>query len=226
MSELNTSEYRSRRVLVVDDHPLIRYGLNLLIDQEDDLQVCGEAADVRDTRAALRQTQPDVVVLDLSLQASNGIDLIKYIRSKYGQLPILVLSMHDEDIYAERLLTAGANGYIMKQAPADQFLMALRRVLSGGSYVSEHIRTRISERSAVGGRNQNRDLIEGLTHREFEVLDLIGRGRTNRQMAKRLNLSVKTVDAHKESIKKKLELKNSAQLAQFATNYLSIGAKR
>ena len=224
MSELNTSEYRARRVLVVDDHPLIRYGLSLLIDQEDDLKICGEAADVRDTHAALRQTQPDVVVLDLSLQASNGIDLIKFIRSKYGQLPILVLSMHDEDIYAERLLTAGANGYIMKQAPADLLITALRRVLAGGSYVSEHVETNRIERLAVGGRKQTGDFIDRLSNRELEVLNLIGLGRTGRQVAEGLGLSLKTVDSHRQNIKRKLGLKNSAQMAQFAARRLSIGS--
>ena len=226
MSERNQSEYRERRVLIVDDHPMLRRGLGMLIEQEHDLKVCGEAADITGAHAALKQTQPDIVVLDLSLRASSGIGLIKHIRRKYGQLPILVFSMHDEDIYAERLLNAGANGYIMKEAPADQLITALRRVLAGGSYVSEHVETSRIERLAVGERKQTGDPIDRLSNRELEVLDLIGRGRTGRQVAEGLELSLKTVDCHRQRIRKKLGLKNSAQLAQFAAHRLAIGAQR
>ena len=225
MSELNESENRARRVLIVDDQPIVRQGLGLLIDQEDDLKVCGEAADARAARAALQQTQPNVVILDFSLGASDGIDLVRDIRSEYEQLPILVFSVHDENIYAKRLLSVGANGYIMKQASADQLLTALRRVLAGGFYVSEHVGTSIIERLAAGRHKQTGDLIEGLSNRELEVLDLIGRGKTARQVAESLNVSLKTVDSHRQNIKKKLGLENSAQLAQFATHRLLIYAK-
>ncbi len=221
---MNESVNRVQRVLIVDDHPIVRQGLSQLIDQEDDLKVCGEAADVREARAALQQTRPNVVILDLSLPASNGLDLIKDIRSDYGQLPILVFSMHDEDIYADRLLGAGANGYIMKRATTDQLLMAIRRVLAGGFYVSEHLGTNMIERSVAGGRKQTGDLIEELSNREFEVLNLFGRGRSTRQVAESLNLSVKTVDSHRQRIKKKLGLQTSTQLTQFAIHHLLIGA--
>ncbi len=213
---MNEFANRAHRVLIVDDHPLVRQGLRWLVDQEDDLEICGEAADVKEARAALQQTQPNVVVLDLSLRDSNGIDLIKAIRSKYEQLPVLVCSIHDERIYAERLLSAGANGYIMKEATADQFLVALRQVLAGELYVSERVKTRMMERSAAGGRRQTGDRTERLSNREFEILGLIGQGKTTRQVAESLSLSVKTVDSHRQRIKKKLGLQTSAQVVQFA----------
>ncbi len=213
---MNEFANRAHRVLIVDDHPLVRQGLRWLVDQEDDLEICGEAADVKEARAALQQTQPNVVVLDLSLRDSNGIDLIKAIRSKYEQLPVLVCSIHDERIYAERLLSAGANGYIMKEATADQFLVALRQVLAGELYVSERVKTRMMERSAAGGRSQTGDPTERLSSREFEILGLIGQGKTTRQVAESLSLSVKTVDSHRQRIKKKLGLQTSAQVVQFA----------
>lgn len=213
---MNEFANRAHRVLIVDDHPLVRQGLRWLVDQEDDLEICGEAADVKEARAALQQTQPNVVVLDLSLRDSNGIDLIKAIRSKYEQLPVLVCSIHDERIYAERLLSAGANGYIMKEATADQFLVALRQVLAGELYVSERVKTRMMERSAAGGRSQTGDRTERLSNREFEILGLIGQGKTTRQVAESLSLSVKTVDSHRQRIKKKLGLQTSAQVVQFA----------
>ncbi len=222
---MNESANRARRVLIVDDHPIVRQGLRQLIDQEDDLKVCGEAADVKEAHAALQQTQPNVVVLDLSLRGSNGIDLIKDIRSKYGQLPVLVCSMHDESIYAERLLRAGANGYIMKEATADQLLAALRQVLAGELYVNEHAKTRMMERVAVGGREQTGDRTERLSNRELEILGLLGRGKTTRQVAESMNLSVKTVDSHRQRIKKKLGLQTSAQLTQFAIHRQLMGTQ-
>lgn len=212
---------RAHSVFIVDDHPIVRQGLSQLIEQEDDLKVCGEAADVKEARVALSKTLPDVVILDLSLRDSDGLELIKDIRSKYRQLPVLVLSMHDENIYAERLLSAGANGYIMKQAAADQLLTALRRVLSGGIYVSEHVGTSMIERFAVAGRRQNANPIDRLSNRELQVLNLIGRGRTTREIAENLNLSVKTVESHRQRIKKKLNLQTSPQLVQFAVNWYS-----
>lgn len=218
---MNDFASRARSVFIVDDHPIVRQGLAQLIDQEDDLTVCGEAADVREARAALPQAQPDVVILDLSLRDSDGLELIKDIRNKYRQLPVLVLSMHDESIYAERLLSAGANGYIMKQAAADQLLTALRRVLAGGIYVSEHVGASMIERFAVAGRKHNANPIDRLSNRELQVLNLIGRGKTTREVAENLNLSVKTVESHRQRIKKKLNLQTSPQLVQFAVNWSS-----
>jgi DNA-binding NarL/FixJ family response regulator len=212
---------QARRVFIVDDHPIVRQGLAQLINHEPDLVVCGEAAGVKEARAGIGPAEPDVVIVDLSLRDSDGLELIKDIRSKHRQLPVLVLSMHDESIYAERLLSAGANGYIMKQAAADQLLVALRRVLSGGIYVSEHVGASMIERFAVSGSRQQANPIERLSNRELQVLNLIGRAKTTRQIADDLNLSVKTVESHRQRIKKKLNLSSSPQLVQFAVNWYS-----
>ncbi len=225
-SEVKEFENQTRRVLIVDDHPIVREGLRQLVDQQVDLRVCGEAVDLREARAALQQTKPNAVVLGLSQRVSDGIDLVKDIRSKYERLPILVCSMHDENIYAVRLLSAGANGYIMREATLDQLLVALRRVLAGQLYVSEQVKTLVTEWLAIGRRRQTGDLIEGLSNRELEVLNLIGLGKTTRQVAESLCLSVKTVDSHRQRMKKKLGLQTSAQLTQFAIHHLWIGAKR
>jgi DNA-binding NarL/FixJ family response regulator len=214
MGELNRS-----RVFIVDDHPIVRQGLVQLIEQEPDLSVCGEAADVREARAGLSRLRPDVVILDLSLRDSDGLELVKDIRCKHAGLPVLVLSMHDENIYAERLLSTGASGYIMKQAAADQLMVALRRVLGGGIYVSEQVSACMIERFAVAGRKQAMDPLERLSNREVQVLNLIGRGKTTREIARDLSLSIKTVESHRQRIKKKLSLDTSPRLVQFAVNW-------
>jgi DNA-binding NarL/FixJ family response regulator len=210
-----------RRVFIVDDHPIVRQGLTQLINHEPDLRVCGEASGVKEARSTLSDAQPDVVIVDLSLRESDGLELLKDIRAKYRTLPVLVLSMHDEVIYAERLLSAGANGYIMKQAAADQLLIALRRVLAGGIYVSESIGASMIERFAVAGGKQPSDPLERLSNRELQVLNLIGSGKTTREIAADLSLSVKTVESHRQRIKKKLNLVSSPQLVQFAVNWCS-----
>src|SRR4249920_3585424 len=194
---------RQKSVFVVDDHPIVRQGLVQLIEQEPDLKVCGEAADVKEARASLSKIVPDIVILDLSLRDSDGLELVKDIRSKYAQLPVLVLSMHDESIYAERLLSA------------------VRRVLAGGIYVSERVGASMIERFAVSGRVQSANPIDRLSNREVQVLNLIGRGKTTREIAGNLNLSVKTVESHRQRIKKKLNLHTAPQLVQFAVNWYS-----
>jgi len=209
----------AKRIFIVDDHPIVRKGLVELLAQEPDLVVCGEAADVREARCGLERLRPDGVILDLSLRDSDGLELIKEIRAKYDQLPVLVLSMHDETIYAERLLSAGANGYLMKQAAGDQVVAALRRVLAGGVYVSERIGASMIERFAAARRKQAVDPIERLSNREVQVLNLIGRGKSTREIARDLSLSIKTVESHRQRIKKKLSLDSSPRLVQFAVNW-------
>lgn len=212
---------RPRSVFIVDDHPIVRQGLSQLINAEDDLMVCGDAATVDGAMQSLDLADPDVVIIDLSLADSDGLELIKEIRNKTRHLPVLVLSMHDENMYAERLLSAGANGYIMKQAAADQLLTALRRVLAGGVYVSENLGASIVERLAGSERKRDSNPIERLSNRELQVLNLIGRGQTTREAAENLNLSVKTVESHRQRIKKKLNLQTSAQLVHFAVSRYS-----
>ncbi len=218
---LNDLGSQPRSVYIVEDHPIFRQGLNQLIDAEPDLEVCGDAATVAEAMRSLDSAQPDVVIVDLSLADGDGLELIKKIRNETWHLPVLVLSMHDENMYAERMLSAGANGYIMKQAGADQLLTALRRVLVGRVYVSEQLGASMIERLAGNGGKHNSNPIERLSNRELQVLDLIGRGKTTREVAESLSLSVKTVGTHRQRIKKKLDLQTSAQLVQFAVNSYS-----
>lgn len=215
---MNDPGIQPRSVLIVDDHPIVRQGLSQLINAEDDLEVCGNAATVEEALQSLGESYPDVVIVDLSLAHSDGLELIKEIRSETRHLPVLVLSMHDENMYAERLLSAGANGYIMKQAAADQLLIALRRVLAGGVYVSEQLGSSMIERIAGNDPKKTSNPIERLSNRELQVLNLIGRGKTTREVAENLTLSVKTVESHRQRIKKKLNLQTSAQLVQFAVS--------
>ena len=215
---MNDPGIQPRSVLIVDDHPIVRQGLSQLINAEDDLEVSGSAATVEEALQSLGDSYPDVVIVDLSLAHSDGLELIKEIRKETRHLPVLVLSMHDENMYAERLLSAGANGYIMKQAAADQLLIALRRVLAGGVYVSEHLGASMIERIAGNDQKRTSNPIERLSNRELQVLNLIGRGKTTREVAENLTLSVKTVESHRQRIKKKLNLQTSAQLVQFAVS--------
>jgi len=215
---MNDPGIQPRSVLIVDDHPIVRQGLSQLINAEDDLEVSGNAATVEEALQSLSESYPDVVIVDLSLAHSDGLELIKEIRSETRHLPVLVLSMHDENMYAERLISAGANGYIMKQAAADQLLIALRRVLAGGVYVSEHLGSSMIERIAGNDLKRTSNPIERLSNRELQVLNLIGRGKTTREVAENLTLSVKTVESHRQRIKKKLNLQTSAQLVQFAVS--------
>ena len=215
---MNDPGIQPRSVLIVDDHPIVRQGLSQLINAEDDLEVCGNAATVEEALQSLGESYPDVVIVDLSLAHSDGLELIKEIRCETRHLPVLVLSMHDENMYAERLLSAGANGYIMKQAAADQLLTALRRVLAGGVYVSENLGSSMIERIAGNDPKRTSNPIERLSNRELQVLNLIGRGKTTREVAENLTLSVKTVESHRQRIKKKLNLQTSAQLVQFAVS--------
>jgi DNA-binding NarL/FixJ family response regulator len=215
------------QILVVDDHPIVRQGLRRLIDQQRDLAICGEAESFHEAEAAMRKLKPDLVIIDISLKQGDGIDLVKTARAKDPNLPVLVLSMHDEVIYAERVLAAGANGYIMKQADADELLRAIRRVLEGGIYVSEAIGSTMIRRLAAGGRNVASNPIERLSTRELQILQLIGSGLSTRQTAEALELSMKTIETHRERIKRKLHLVSGSQLVQYAVNWsekLDVGA--
>ena len=197
---------RARRVLIVDDHPIVRQGLRRVMENEDDLTVCGEAETARDARTAIKELNPDVVIADISLKQGDGIELVRDVRAHYPQLPILVLSMHDETIYAERMLSAGANGYIMKQAASDQFLISLRRVLDGNIYVSEAVGNNMIQKFAAGGAYISANPIDRLSNRELQILHMIGKGMSTRETAHSLNLSIKTVESHRQRIKRKLNL--------------------
>jgi DNA-binding NarL/FixJ family response regulator len=210
-----------RRVLIVDDHPIVRQGLRRVMENEDDLMVCGEAESVRDARAAVRELNPDVIVADVSLKQGDGIELVRDVRAHHPHLPILVLSMHDETIYAERMLAAGANGYIMKQAASEQFLVAIRRVIDGGIYVSESIGNKMIQKFAAGGAYLSANPIDRLSNRELQILHMIGKGMSTRETAESLNLSIKTVESHRQRIKRKLNLSTGTQLVQYAVNWFT-----
>jgi DNA-binding NarL/FixJ family response regulator len=220
-SATNTGKRGVRRVLIVDDHPIVRQGLRRIMENEEDVLVCGEAETSRDARAAIKELNPDVMIADISLKQSDGIELVRDVRAHYPHLPILVLSMHDEAIYAERILSAGANGYIMKQAASEQFLVALRRVLDGGIYVSEAVGNNMIQKFAAGGSYVSGNPIDRLSNRELQILHMIGKGMSTRETAESLNLSIKTVESHRQRIKRKLNLNTGTQLVQYAVNWFT-----
>jgi DNA-binding NarL/FixJ family response regulator len=208
------------RVLIVDDHPIVRSGLGQLVQQEADLQVCGEASDASEALDEIERKKPDLVLVDISLGGSSGIELTKTIRERYERLPVLVLSMHDESLYAERALRAGAKGYVMKQEAAETVLKAIRKVLGGGLYVSDTIAARMLQEFVEGGSDQARVGVETLSDRELEVFEMIGRGMPTREIAERLHLSVKTIETHRAHIKQKLNLRNATELLHHAVHWM------
>jgi DNA-binding NarL/FixJ family response regulator len=212
------------RVLLIDDHPIVRQGLALLIDREQDLAVCGEADGAHTGLHAVATLKPDLVVLDLSLSGPDGLDVLKEIRLNSGSLPVLILSMHDESIYAERALRAGANGYIMKQEATEKVLVAIRRILAGEVYLSERLTNAMLQQVVHGNAGARNSPILSLTDRELEIFRLIGEGHSTRRIADELHLSVKTIESHQAHIKEKLALKNARELVQHAIEWtVSLG---
>ncbi len=214
-----TTATTQRRVLIVDDHPIVRQGLRRMIEPEPDLVVCGEVQTEREARAAIRALAPDVVIVDISLAQGDGLELVRDVHAQQPDLPMLVLSMHDELIYAQRLLAAGASGYIMKQAASELLLIALRQVLAGGTYLSESLTGSLEQTERAKAVSGSTDPIDRLSNRELQVLSLIGRGLSSREAAEGLGLSVKTVETHRQSLKRKLSLATNAQLLQYAINW-------
>jgi DNA-binding NarL/FixJ family response regulator len=207
------------RVLLVDDHPIVRQGLALLIDREADLSVCGEAEGAHSAFHAIETLRPDIVVLDISLNGPDGLDVLKEIRMKTASLPVLILSMHDESIYAERAMRAGANGYIMKQEATEKVLVAIRRILQGEVYLSDRLTNTMLQQYVRGGSPIKRSPLVNLTDRELEVFRLIGEGHGTRQIADELHLSVKTIESYQAHIKEKLALRNARELVQHAIEW-------
>src|ERR1700732_3940026 len=207
-----------KRILVVDDHPIVRQGLALLINREPDLVVCGEAEEAMGAMHVMASARPDVLIVDISLNGPDGLDLLKNIRTTHPTLPVLVLSMHDETIYAERALRAGANGYIMKQEATEKVLVAIRRILQGEWYLSERLTNTMLHHFAHGTLSKNSPIV-GLTDRELEIFRLIGEGHSTRQIANELHLSVKTIESHQAHIQEKLALRNARELVQHAIEW-------
>jgi len=208
-----------RRIFIVDDHPSVRQGLALLINREPDLVVCGDAEEATSALQRIESMKPHVVVVDISLNGPDGLDLLKSIRTRAPNLPVLILSMMDELLYAERALRAGASGYIMKQEATEQVLVALRRILGGEIYVSDRMANKMLHRFVGGSAAETRSPITDLTDRELEVFRLIGEGHGTRQIAEQLHISIKTVESYQAHIKDKLSLKNGRELVQRAIQW-------
>jgi DNA-binding NarL/FixJ family response regulator len=211
----------AKRIVIVDDHPLFRKGLEQLIHSEDGFAVCGEANNAPEAMDVIRKLNPDLAIVDLSLPGANGIELIKNIRAEFSKLPILVLSMHDESLYALRALRAGAEGYVMKHEAMTNVIQAIREVFNGRPYLSPAMAAQVITKFAHRQAEGEADAVERLSDRELEVLELIGKGNDVRQIAKVLHLSPKTVETHRSHIKDKLDLKNSREVARFALQWLS-----
>ena len=205
-----------RKVFLVDDHPIVRQGLAQLINNETDLVVVGQGEDAFGSLRAIREAKPDLVLVDVSLKDSDGIELLKELKSQSPDLPALVVSMHDESLYAERALRAGAGGYVMKQEAPQTLLAAIRTVLSGQVYVSSKMGATLLKRMVAGKKRDGGLPMDRLTDRELEVFRLIGAGKSVKEIAENLFLSVKTIEAHREHIKEKLNIKSSAELLRFA----------
>ncbi|HME05749.1 MAG TPA: response regulator transcription factor [Bryobacteraceae bacterium] len=211
-------------VFIVDDHPIVRQGLALLINREPDLAVCGDAEEANSALRLIAATKPDLVIVDLSLTGPDGLELLKSLRARKPDLPVLILSMLDESLYAERALRAGANGYIMKQEATEKVLVAIRRILDGEVYVSDRMANKMLHRFVGDAPPGDRSPVAGLTDRELEIFRLIGDGHGTRQIAEELHISVKTVETYQAHLKEKLMVKNSRELLQRAIEW-TVGEK-
>jgi DNA-binding NarL/FixJ family response regulator len=210
---------KKHRVLLVDDHPLVRRGLADVIAREPDLETCGEADDVSEALREVERTNPDVVVIDLTLKTGHGIELIEKLKSRNPLIKTLVSSMHDETLFAERVLRAGAMGYISKEEPPEALVRAIRQVLHGELWLSPRMTSRLLNR-AVAGSPAQEDPVQKLSNREIEVYEMLGQGQTIQQIASRLHLSPKTIETHREKIKQKLNLRNSTELNRRAVQWV------
>jgi len=215
-SEASAADHKGLKVMLVEDHPVMREGLAQMIKQEPDLSVCGEFEDAAHAFAAIPTMLPDLAIVDLSLKGSSGLELLKNARATYPKLRILVLSMYDESLYAERALRAGASGYIMKQEAAEKVMDAVRRVIGGGVYLSEKMGAKLVNQFIGSKSPGNKSSLEQLSDRELEVFELIGQGKGTRQIAEHLRLSVKTIESYRAHIKEKLKLKNANELVHTA----------
>ena len=207
------------RIIIVDDHPLFRERLSELINHELDMEVCGEAEDARQAIEIIRNTSPDLAIVDITLKGSGGLELIKSIRELPTAIPVLVLSMHEESLYAERALRAGAAGYITKHESAENVLLAVRRVLAGEVYLSGTLTLAFLKGLTAGLKTTSQPL-DRLTDRELEILELIGRGRATRQIAEALRLGVATVDTYRARIKEKMNFRSGTELQHFAIRWV------
>ena len=213
-----------RKFIIVDDHPIFRHGLATLIQTNEDYCVIAEASDIDSVLTLLKNDCPDIIIVDISLKNQNGLELVKLLKERHPGLPALVVSMHDEIIYAERAVEAGALGYVMKQAPPEVILEAISTVLSGRIYLSETVQNRILDARFNQSQSSPYSAIENLSSREFEILQYIGQGFGASETAEILNLSVKTIHTYRDHLKQKLQIENSQALRRFAIKwYQSLG---
>lgn len=212
-----------KKILIVEDHPIFRWGLSELINQEPDMLVCGSATDVTGALKAIQRLDPDLIIADITLENSDGLDLTKEVNRRSKTIPVLILSMHDQFLYAERALHAGARGYIMKQEAMESVVTAIRQVLAGKIYLNNQVKDRIlfnlADRPAGGGRSP----MDRLTDRELEVFRMIGKGFSTREIASKLHLSIKTIGTYRERIKEKLHLKHANELVRHAVHWEKSG---
>jgi DNA-binding NarL/FixJ family response regulator len=209
-----------KRILIVDDHPIVREGLITIINHEKDFEVCGEADEAREALKAISELEPDVVLVDITLKDSDGIELTKNLKSRYPTLPVIVLSIHDEFTYAERALRAGAQAYLMKEVVSQNIVAAIRTVLSGEIYVSNTMGKKMLRKLAAGKADVIGDPVDSLSDRELEIFRLIGQGYRPSKIAKSMHLSVKTVETYRGRIKEKLNLADADELLRFAIRWV------
>ncbi|QBR01184.1 response regulator [Paraburkholderia pallida] len=215
----SNSSGRATQILIVDDHPIIREGMTLLLNLQEDLHVCGAAGSAEEALVAMER-HPDMAIVDISLQSDSGLELVRTLRHRYPDLAILVLSMHDESLFAERALRSGANGYLMKLEATEHVLSAIREILAGNIYLSATMHEKLARALLTVPRKKPEGRIAGLSEREFEVLHLIGLGFSTREIAEKLNRSVKTIEAHQANIKEKLNIRSGKELMRFAIQWM------
>ncbi len=217
---MRKSSPEKSRILIVDDHPLFCEGLRRMIDRHPSLTVCGQVPDAASVMKTVAELKPDLVIMDISLEGTNGIDVTKSLKAKYPELPILVVSMHDEALYAERALRAGAKGYIMKNQPIQIVRDAIFKVLGGDIFLSEKMSTSVLAKLLLGKEDETISSIQHLSDRELEVFQMLGEGKSSRQIAESLNLTIPTIHSFRNRIKEKLQFKNSTELVLNAMQWV------
>jgi DNA-binding NarL/FixJ family response regulator len=216
-----TASNSKKRIFIVDDHPVVRDGLITLIEHEQDLKVCGNADDAVEALKSIATVKPDAVIVDIGLKSSDGIELTKSIKARYPRLPVVVFSIHDESVYAERALRAGASAYLMKEVVSENIITAVRTVLRGEIYVSDQIAKKFLGNAFQRKSNTGADPVSKLSDREFEIFRLIGGGYKASQIADRMHLSVKTIETYRARIKEKLNITDASKLLQYAIKWVS-----
>ena len=217
----NKTDKVKTKIVVVDDHPIVRQGVAELLNREEDLTVCGQASDAHQAMQTIKEVKPDIAIVDISLKETSGMELIKDIKVQYPSLAVLALSMHDESVYAERVLRAGAEGYIMKAEATENIVNAIRKIMNGQIYLSDKMAPKMVRKLVGAAPNLGASAVECLSDRELEVFRLIGQGQATRQIAEKLCLSIKTIETYRAHIKQKLNLSNGAELLQYAIQWVN-----